>query len=393
MSKISQLSYYEQNKLNPGQIPLDSEADWVSHTRKRDNLYTRHLALPLPLFRGRSVLEFGCNTGDNALVLAEHGARLSLVEPNSAIAAQIPAHFERRGLQRAIETVSTESLQHFSIDRKFDFVIAEGFLYTLPDRREMLLKICALLEIGGFGIISFNDRFGVLIEFIRKLIFVRSCAQEGIADQLSDAALAIARQCFHADFSRLNASRPFEVWARDVLASPLIDDYALWTYQELLPILDEAGCEVHATSPAWFLADHFQWYKNVPSCAERHAGILDGWRRCFSWFLTGRRAGEPLGERVPDAVTSASSELITAISSYMRNPTPACAIEYPPALSAFLCADGEGAFDADLKALFAALSGDASSRVQSAYQAAVRFRELWGTPYHYLSFRRREPAR
>ena len=79
---MSLLEYYRKNVFNPVPISVEDHKIWNAHVAKRRNLYERHLGIPLPLLRDRSVIEFGCNSGENSLVLAMHGANLTLVEPN-----------------------------------------------------------------------------------------------------------------------------------------------------------------------------------------------------------------------------------------------------------------------------------------------------------------------
>lgn len=82
---MSLLEYYQQNDFNPVLIALKDQIAWESYFAKRLNLYQRHLGIPLSLLRDRSVCEFGCNSGENALVLAAVGTNLTLVEPNAVI--------------------------------------------------------------------------------------------------------------------------------------------------------------------------------------------------------------------------------------------------------------------------------------------------------------------
>src|SRR6266700_807032 len=130
----SVLAYYRENRFNPVLIPVEQEAVWVSHHMKRRNLYERHLRLPPSLLRDRRGLEFGPNSGENALVLALHGARLTLVEPNEQVIPRLYELFDRFGVRDQIESVRCSGISDFESREQFDLVIAEGFLYTLTDR-------------------------------------------------------------------------------------------------------------------------------------------------------------------------------------------------------------------------------------------------------------------
>src|SRR5258708_38256004 len=160
---FSLLSYYQAHQFNPVLIPLETKQQWQSHTQKRQNLYERFLSIPLSLLRGRSVIEFGCNSGENALVLAASGANLTLVEPNNQVLPRLQELFARFGLTRQIVRLANETFESFQTDQQFDLVIAEGFLYTLPNRQQLLAKLAKLVSPGGLLVISFNDRYGCLM--------------------------------------------------------------------------------------------------------------------------------------------------------------------------------------------------------------------------------------
>ena len=83
----------QQERFNPVPISVEDSAIWQSHWAKRINLYQRHLRIPFSLLRNRSVLEIGCNSGENALVLASVGANLTLIEPNDQVRPRIETIF------------------------------------------------------------------------------------------------------------------------------------------------------------------------------------------------------------------------------------------------------------------------------------------------------------
>src|SRR5260370_18990505 len=91
----SLLSYYQDHNFNPVLIALETAEQWALLFAKRVNLYQRHLSIPLSLLRNRSVIEFGSNSGENALVLAAHGAKLTLVEPNFEVLPRLKTLFSQ----------------------------------------------------------------------------------------------------------------------------------------------------------------------------------------------------------------------------------------------------------------------------------------------------------
>ena len=61
------LEYYQSHQINPVPIKVEDRNVWESHQVKRQNLYERQLKMPVALFHDHSVIEIGCNSGENAL--------------------------------------------------------------------------------------------------------------------------------------------------------------------------------------------------------------------------------------------------------------------------------------------------------------------------------------
>ena len=111
-------------------------------------------------------------------------------------------------------------LQEFLTDEKFDVVVAEGFVASIPNRDDMVRKLAGLLAAGGTCIITFGDRHGALMEITKALLLYRLCEIDNI-DPDSESGLEIARELFADDFSRLKASRHFDAWwTRSPIPSP-----------------------------------------------------------------------------------------------------------------------------------------------------------------------------
>lgn len=387
MTTQSLLSYYQEHNFNPVPITVEDQAAWESHFAKRLNLYQRHLGIPLSLLRDRSVLEFGCCSGENALVPASVGANLTLVEPNEQVLPRLRTLFRKFGLEERIATLVQEDIASFEPRTLYDVVLAEGFLFTLPNRDEMVQKIGSLLVPGGLAVISLNDRYGGLLEMTRRMILWRACQLAAVDDVHSEDSLELARRLYWQDFAQLNASRPFEVWWRDSLVNPLFSCF--WSYPELVPLIERAGCEFYSSSPKWASLDHFAWYKNVPDSKDRHARLLDDWARVFPYFLTGLPPVGREAQAAPREVIDAVADLVAWVSEYTREYSgPLDSLVYPPALDKYLASLGDPAlteFNADLKRLYeTAVSGRLDDLLRVYHGTSTR--NLWGTPYHYICF-------
>jgi len=386
----SVLAYYRENRFNPVLIPVEQEAVWVAHYTKRRNLYERHLRLPPSLLRDRRVLEFGPNSGENALVLALHGARLTLVEPNEQVIPRLYELFDRFGVRDQLESVRCSGISAFESNEQFDLVIAEGFLYTLPDRDDLLRRLTRLVAPGMFGIVSSNDLHGGLIELLRRAVLYRVCRLSGVADEHSPEGLALARQLYLSDFGRLNSSRTFEAWWKDTLVNPFYATECLWSFPTLFGIMDETECRVHGCSPDWLTVDHHDWYKNV-STRKAHAQRVErNWKENFAYVLTGQKPDRHRAPAADDAIVESAGHLSAELSDLGRSPGVHDRFpQYPVSLDRFLNEHTDPVVrmaNSDIKVLVAALAGNDPDALIRAYANSTTLRGLWGTAYHYLSF-------
>lgn len=385
----SLLAYYQQNRFNPVPITLEDKAAWESHCAKRLNLYQRHLGIPLSLLRDRSVLEFGCNTGENSLVLASVGANLTLVEPNVRMLPQLKALFKKFGLEGRIVELLPQDINSFESKIKYDIVLAEGFLFTLPNRDKMVQKIGGLLAPGGLAVVSFNDRYGGLLEMTKRLVLWRVCKLAAV-DTHSEASLELARRLYGQDFARLNASRPFQAWWKDTLVNPLYSAAYLWSYPELLSLVEKEGGEFYSSSPKWSLSDHFTWYKNALDRKSRHQYLVNDWAKAFPFFLTGLPLSIGRDEPATNEVADAVAKLVTQISEYTTaDGGKIDSVSYPPALDNYFEKSKDSRlhrFNSEMKKLYQAVNSRSLEELIAAYKGFKNVRGLWGVPYHYLCF-------
>ncbi len=278
----------------------------------------------------------------------------------------------------------------FESKKLYGLVLAEGFLYTLSNRDEVVRKIGSLLAPGGLAVISFNDRYGSLLEITKRMILWRACQLAKLDDVHSEASLELARRLFQEDFAKLNASRPFEVWWKDVLVSPFWASVYLWSYPELLPLVEDVDCEFYSSSPKWVSIDHFTWYKNVLDRKIRHQGILDNWSRIFPFFLTGLPPSNEGMEAATSEVVDSVAELMAQIAGYTTTLNSSVeSMLYPSVLDGYFGKSKDSRlfhFNSEMKNLYEAVKCCQLDDLISAYHRTKYVRNLWGVPYHYICF-------
>jgi hypothetical protein len=389
----SLLAYYQTNDFNPVHIRVETPHVWEQHFAKRKNLYERHLGIPLSLLKGARILEFGPNSGENCLVPALFGSRLTLVEPNDLVLPRLKELFNRFDVIDQIDAIHCETIDEFTTRQTFDLVVAEGFLYTLPNKELLLKKIVGLVDPGKFGIISINDKYGGLLELLRRVILFQVCRLNNIEDIQSIDCLELAIELYADDFNKINSSRTFDAWWKDTLVNPFYTTNYLWSFPEVLTILQDEMCEFYSSSPVWSTHQHYNWYKNIISPEKKHELVIDDWSSNLAYFLTGLRPQDSrcriADSSVLNAVVRLVSDFSEAGNSLSENPV---VLEYPLALSHYLDTHPDTLiklFGVELRSLMNALKNESNpvSLIRS-YTNSQILRSCWGTAYHYICFQR-----
>ena len=390
--KVSE--YYKGQGFNPVPIDIEGEQGWRDQVKKRQNLYLRHLMLPLKIFKDASVIEFGCNSGENALYLASLGARLTLVEPNEQVLPRLNNLFRQFKLESQIKNLLNTDIEGYASSEKFDVVVAEGFLSMLDNGEESFLKICRYLKEDGIGIISFDDHYGSLLEFMRGLILKMSCQLKGLPPQEWDGkeSLAVAKKLYEEDFRKINTSRPFEAWWQDALINPFYNSVYSWKFPRVVALLEEAGCEFYSSSPKWETVDDYFWYKNVLTSNERHQRLLDSWHENFSFFLLGNNARKDELRPADESIVQAASKFCMQIyESKTAKDLSQRTIDYPKELDQYLTKSGNEylrGINEDLKRICQVMNNCSFEGLIKAYRQAQYFRSSWGAACSYVCFRK-----
>ncbi len=391
-AKVS--DYYKGEKFNPVPIHIEKEQGWHDHVEKRQNLYEHHLMLPLRLFKDANVIEFGCNSGENALYLASLGAQLTLVEPNEQVLPRLSHLFREFNLESRIKALLNTDIEGFASLEKFDVVIAEGFLSMLDNGEESFGKICKYLKEDGIGIISFDDHYGSLLEFMRGLILKLACQLKGLPfeEWRGKESLNIARELYEEDFRKINTSRPFESWWQDALVNPFYNSVYSWKFPRVVSLLEKAECGFYSSSPKWETIDHYFWYKNALTLEERHQRLLISWYENFSFFLLGNNARKdelcPADEKLVQAV---SRLCIQIYESKTAKDLSRRTIVYPQELDQYLGRSGNEhlrGINNDLKRICHVVKDCSFEELSRAYQQSQYFRNSWGAACSYICFKK-----
>jgi SAM-dependent methyltransferase len=276
-------AYYREQPILPTFADLRTAEAFASYATARAAMLRDKAGLPPEAFAGRDVLEFGPDSGENALVFASWGARMSLVEPNAAAHGPINDYFDRFGMRGALRDLASMEVLAYRSDERFDFIVAEGFIYTVQPTRAWLDVFHRHLRPGGRFLVTYYERHGALIELLLSTIHRMHRRRTGLGP------VAAARAIYAAKWDAIPHTRAFESWVMDVLENPYLDPMLFVDARVFLDDLEACGFELATAHPHYDDVLAIDWHKRVVPRAERIARAKRHLERSTLSFLAGRK--------------------------------------------------------------------------------------------------------
>lgn len=358
---------YENNKL-----PL--------HFIQRENLLANHLKLPLLFFRGKEVLEFGPNGGENSLLLFLNEAKITLVEPDSNLHESILALYQNRGdlpgggdniklLSHSIETFPRDNMN------LYDYVIAEGFLHAIPSRIDLISKLMSLSR--GFVVFTYSCPWGSFFEGLKRVILKKSVEnrfQVNYVDSTLKQKMQVANDFFYQDFLELTTARTFDSWVKDVMLNPCQNSLTFDKFSDLIEVISAGRYEFYSSSPSWDERNLWEWYKK-PSKEK----ICNEWKKNISFFISGKKSL---------SFSSHDIQLIPKLSGLFYDfSSDYGGVSFDEILSS--ANQLTVTFNEVNRALSFLTSGDYAGALQCYLSSQIM--RLWGMPHHYLCIKKMSP--
>lgn len=390
-------SYYQQSGILPTHAGFRSEADLSRYSAQRSDFFTDKLYLPPQIFRGARMVEFGPDSGENSLVFAGWGADIVLVEPNTQAHPRIREYFERFKLRPKLISLENSDLESFNTGQKFDFIDAEGFIYTVRPQSVWIELFARILQEDGFFIISYCEALGSLLELLLKLIHARAKNKSGAESP------DIAWRLFGNKWDSIAHTRSFESWVMDVLDNPFVRSKYLFSASGLYSQLAGRGFRLYSSWPVYRDSLAIYWHKKELSAPERIARDREFIRRSCLSFAFGKKlfiSSDSLQEA--GKIGRILTQLVSLIDSSIDEFIPrACkeAKAYLRELKKFiregdiLAQSQEEKADAcrlcgSIAAIFDLLSGSDLEGLVSFCNSDALFIRSWGQPYHCAVFRK-----
>lgn len=274
--------YYQQKDVLPTYARFATIEDLNKHNLFRHNFFLDKLHLPPKIFQGANLIEFGPDCGENSLVFASWGADVTLVEPNPNAWSHILDYFKKFGLSEKLKLVRVD-IESFEPKEKFQFIDAEGFVYTVRPESIWVNLFNRILEEDGFFIISYYESLGSLLELIHKLIYARAKDITGLDSK------DMAWKLFQTKWNSIPHTRSFNSWVIDVLNNPFVKLKYFFNARSLCEQLAKNGFLLYSSWPNYLDFSSVYWHKRELPFDLRVAKSLDFITRSSLSFVFGKK--------------------------------------------------------------------------------------------------------
>lgn len=384
--------YYATKSVRPTFANFGDDAELGKYAELRENVFYR-LLLPTSIFSGKRLLEFGPDTGENSLVFAKWGAKLSLVEPNAQAHPFIRSYFTKFGLDNQLNNVTAASLLGFAAPHKFDIIDAEGFIYTIQPNSAWIKKTGECLERGGFLIISYMELYGSFIELLTKALYKVIARNPNYG-----AGIETAKRLFLPKWNRVQHTRTIDSWFMDVIENPFVRRKYFIDPIELLRDMHTGGFRLYSSWPNYRDTLTMQWIKaplNQETELQSSISFVERSRLSHllgcNCFLPGTNEGLAkqlsLLMQITDDLIDASSQdacaagatCVDRIEEFIKQVTASSGNATQETASPVL---------AMIKSAFQLMKIGDTNRLADFCQSNKTFISNWGMPAHYAVFQR-----
>jgi 2-polyprenyl-6-hydroxyphenyl methylase / 3-demethylubiquinone-9 3-methyltransferase len=110
---------------------------------------------------GQQVLDYGGGGGYMAVVCAERGAHVTLVDAEPAALGTAKLLATKRGVERRIRTICSEAFPRELVERRFEVVILKDVIEHIPDDKALLLSLAQCQDAGGRLLLSTHNTWSL----------------------------------------------------------------------------------------------------------------------------------------------------------------------------------------------------------------------------------------
>lgn len=249
------ISFYGKYKISPVHQDL---RDFKLHLKRREKLY-RTLGLPPVAFKDRTVLEVGPGGGYNSLALFSWGVKkIDFIEPNPKAQQELPRLLARYKIKKERWSLFPRRIEDFPGVKRYDIVIAEGFIPGLYSRKEIIKKLSRLVNPGGVLVVTCVDELSFLLELVKRLVGMRLLRMNKVCE--FDRKVKMLSLAFSSHLRSLKfSSRPVCDWVADQFFNPAL----YGNFFSIADCIKEFGDEFMLLGSSPDMFTDYSWHKDT----------------------------------------------------------------------------------------------------------------------------------
>lgn len=230
---------------NPSASPIEEDPEiWRRKRNRFTQQFLREYHLPTSLFRGASVLDLGCGSGEKAMIFASWDANVLGIDFNEQALSRARhlASISRYADNLSFLRGQLPELPPELAGRTFDVVHVDGVLHHLTDPMAGLHAVSAKVAPGAWLIVR-NYQSTTAFQRVLKQALVRlGCGQDD--ERICENAIRL----FSEDLERSLrfAGRPQKQALYDNFVAPL---YRPFRHRDVVDFCQECGFEIYSLVP------------------------------------------------------------------------------------------------------------------------------------------------
>lgn len=385
MTKL--FEFYKKHQFIPTTFDILSDENFRRHQLNRENLYVNKLMIPSIVWRNAKVLEVGCGSGENSLIHAKNGARLTFIEPLEYSINHLKALFRHYGVEGAIENIYIDTVENITLDKQYDIIVAEGFISTLQSRRQVLRKLYQSLANDGLLIFSTMDITGGFCEFAKAAIAQFYCRKKNIEDL--DRQAETIKLFFKKDYTQIPHLRTFELWAKDILLNPVMTSNLFYDFDEIVKDLTSLKPKFYSSWPSYKHSNDLRWYKDAwdkTKDKDLEYAIQGYYLRRPSFMF-----GEIKEESEAMSFLLKNQDNFKPVTPHLKNIIYAIEKELhkgETGISLSIIQEAMEACHGKVRRLLKEMLDNLLDLSPEVYRKSTTIRQHWGVPCHWIVFRK-----
>lgn len=248
------LEYYGRHNISPVKQDI---SDMETHYERRKKLY-RQCGIPVMAFKNAELLEVGPGGGYNTLAFFHWGCgHIDLVEANPRGREDMRNLFAKQNIPQEKYSIFADRIEEYQTGKKYDIIIAEGFLPEIYNQREVIGKLQELVNENGIIVITCDEDICFFIEIMKRLV------GHVIAADIPeyDRKVEYLSDFFGPQLARLRGvSRSPKEWVQDQILNPAVVNGTELTMADAIEYFGD-GFDISGSSPCIFT--DYSWYKDI----------------------------------------------------------------------------------------------------------------------------------